>query len=285
LKWYELLSLLALVLSALISPAQQTMKLLPEVISAPEPLYPPIARAARVSGVVHLHLTTDGKRVSAISEQTGPAMLIPASEAYVHTWIFAKHTPTAFDASFRYNFLEGSECETGVKLNPEILHLPTEVEINTAPYCDSVRFFRNKRILAEQHAYAVGLHIVYNGREVENPSEVVVTNSIQKNKSQSATLQLKDGLLLVPEAMANGSNLEIAARIGNDQIDIPGIPQSALGESWKIVLADKRKLGEYGTFGVPKGWNVRSSCLVEFEPLDGDGMGMAVSSCRKPVSK
>src|SRR5271157_1434355 len=140
-----------------LSLAQQVKELLPEVITATDPIYPPIARAAHISGVVHLHLTTDGKRVSAITEQTGPAMLIPFAEAYVRTWIFAEHAPTAFDVTIRYNYQEKSECETGIKINPAILHLPTEVEINAAGYCDSVRFFRNKKILAEQHAYAVEL--------------------------------------------------------------------------------------------------------------------------------
>src|SRR5271157_1698854 len=137
--------------------AQQILGPLPEVISAADPTYPQIGRAAHISGVVNLHLTTDGKRVSAITEQTGPAMLIPFAEAYVRTWIFAEHAPTAFDVTIRYNYQEKSECETGIKINPAILHLPTEVEINAAGYCDSVRFFRNKKILAEQHAYAVEL--------------------------------------------------------------------------------------------------------------------------------
>ncbi len=284
-KRYELLFLFTIGLSALISPAQQVIEPLPEVTSAAVPSYPPIARAARVSGVVHLHLATDGKRVSAISDQTGPAMLIPSAEAYVRTWTFAEHTPITFDVTFRYKVQEKSECETGIKLIPASLHLPTEVEIITAPYCDSVRFFRNKKILAGQHAYAVELHIIYNGREVENPSEIVFTNRIQKNTFQSVPLPVKDGILLVPEAMASGSEIEIQARIGQNQIDIPGISPSALDESWRVIFADQRKLGEYGTFDVPKGWNIRSSCRIEFEPLDGDGMGMVVSNCRKPVSK
>jgi hypothetical protein len=268
-----------------ISNAQQVVEPLPEVTSAAVPSYPPIARAARVYGVVHLHLTTDGKRVSAISAQTGPAMLIPSAEAYVRTWTFAEHTPTMFDVTFRYNFQEKSECETGMKLIPANLHLPTEVEIITAPYCDSVRFFRNKKILAEQHAYAVELHIIYNGREVESPSEVVVTNRIEKNKFLSVPLPVKDGLLLVPEAMANGSEIEIQARVGQDKIEISGISTTALDEPWTITLADREKQGENYYFSVPKGWNIRSSCRIEFEPLKGDGMGMMVSNCRKPASK
>lgn len=208
------------------SSAQLTAKALPEVTSSAVPSYPPIARAARVYGVVQLHLTTDGKRVSAISLQTGPAMLIPAAENYVRSWVFAEHVPTSFNVTIRFNIQEKSECETGIKLNPAILHLPMEVEINTAPQCDSVRFFRNKKILAEQHAYAVELHFVINGSNVDAPSEVVITNSIHANTFRSVTLPVKDGIVLFPETMAKGSTFELQARIGQDQIDIPGIPRS-----------------------------------------------------------
>jgi hypothetical protein len=113
----------------------------------------------------------------------------------------------------------------------------------------------------------------------------VVTNRIFKNTFQSVPRPVKDGLLLVPEAMANGSELGIQARIGKEQIEIWGISTAALNESWTIELADRKKQGENYYFSVPKGWNVRSSCLIEFEPLNGDGMGMAVSNCRKPASK
>lgn len=279
------LMLLANGLSVHLTHAQQVVGPLPEVISAADPTYPQIGLAAHISGVVHLHLTTDGKRVSTITEQTGPALLIPFAEAYVRTWIFAEHTPTTFNVTIRYNYQEKSECETGIKINPAILHLPTEVEINAAGYCDSVRFFRNKKILAEQHAYAVELHFVINDRNVEAPSEVVVTNRINKNTFHSVPLPVKDGLLLVPEEMVNGSQLELQARIGQDQIDIPGISQYDLGKSWKIILIDRRIKGDNYSFYVPRTWNIRSSCLVEFEPLEGLGINMAVSHCRMPIRK
>jgi hypothetical protein len=268
-----------------LSLAQQVKEPLPEVISAADPIYPPIARAARIYGVVHLHLATDGKRVSAITEQTGPAMLLPFAEAYVRTWIFAEHTPTTFDVTLRYNVQEKSECETGTKINPAIPHLPTEVEIIGAPICDSVRFFRNKKILEEQHAYAVELHFILNGSEVENPSEVVVTNHINRNTFHSVPLPVKNGLLFIPEGMVNGSELYFQARIGQDEISISGISQYQLGESWTIKMADKRSNDDSTSYSIPKRWNIRTACVIEFDPLEGDGSVMASSFCRRPVSK
>jgi hypothetical protein len=184
--------------------------------------------------------------------------------------------------TIRYNSQEKSECETGIKLNLAILHLPTEVEINTAPYCDSVRFFRNKKILAEQHAYAVELHFFLNGFELENPTEVVVTNRISKNTFHSVQLPVKDGLLLVPEKMANGTELELQARIGQDIVDIPGIPPSQLENVWTIRLADEKFKFENT---LPKGMHWKSACIVAFDPLEGDGIQMSVDPCRKHLSK
>jgi hypothetical protein len=265
--------LLAIGLSTYSSPAQQVAEPLPEVISAAVPFYPPIALAARVSGVVHLHLTTDGKRVSAITRQTGPAMLIPAAEANVRTWEFAEHVPTAFDVSFRYSVLEASKCETGN--NPVVLHLPTEVEVDAAPHnCDYLRFFRNQKFLAEQHSYAVELHVIYNGNPMENPSEVTIANKVQ-----SVTLPIKDGLFLVPESMAKGANLVFQARIGQDIIEISAINPNQLESIWTIRLADKTYGDDYP---VPKGLHVHYSCILSF---DGDGIYMTVDPCRKAVNR
>lgn len=177
-KRHELFFLLVIGLSSPISPAQQATEPLPEVTTAAVPFYPPIAMAARVSGVVKLHIATDGKRVFTITGQAGPAMLIPAAEENVRTWVFAEHIPTAFDVSFHYVLVTGPRCDSGNR--PVILHLPAEVEVDaTPPTCDTARFFRNQKILAEQHTYAVELHMILNGHDLDNPPEVVVANSTQ----------------------------------------------------------------------------------------------------------
>ena len=261
-----------------ISYAQQVAEPLPEVISATVPFYPPIARAARIYGVVHLHLSTDGKRVSTIIGQTGPAMLIKSAEENVRTWIFAEYVPTSFDVSFRYNLLDVSKCETGNK--PVVLHLPTEVEIDdSSQNCDTLRIFRNQKILSEQHAYAVELHIILNGATVEAPSEVVVSNGVR-----SVTLPVESGLFLVPDVMRTESDFTFRARIGQDQIEIPGIRPFELEESWTIVLADK-DFGEDFDYAMPKGTYVGSACILALDPVDGDGIDRIVYTCRKPLSK
>jgi len=248
----------------------------PHVVHGNEPVYPKIAIAAGVSGKVQLHVAPDGKHVAKIETETGPAMLIKATEDTVRSWEFEKHEPTAFDVTFAYILLNPKGCEE-VK-GGVVLDLPARVEVSDGQVkCDLVRFKRQQKYLREQHAYAVELHATYNGSPIENLPEVVIANS-----AQSVTLPVNSGLFLVPEAMATGSDLRLKARIGPDLVDISGIPTFQLESIWNLMLADK-------TFGedwpVRKGLRVHSSCILSFDPLDGDGTYMTVEPCRKQVDK
>ncbi len=122
------LILLVLGLGAIMSTAQQSKEPLPTVTTAGVPFYPPIARVARIEGVVRLRLSTDGKRVSAISVESGPPALVPAAQENVRTWQFKDHSPTTFESTFRYKMLPESECE--MDSGTVLLRLPTEVEVS-----------------------------------------------------------------------------------------------------------------------------------------------------------
>jgi hypothetical protein len=279
-KWPGLFVLLAVLTGFGFIPqlctAQQADKPVPEVVSASVPFYPRLALAARISGAVHLHLSTDGKRVTSITDQKGPVMLIAAAEQNVRTWAFAEHIPTSFDVNFNYKVIDSPRCYSGNK--PVILHLPAEVEVDGAPLeCDKDSYFRLQKYLHEQRVYPVELHISLNGKPTANPPEVVIANS-----AQSVTLPVKEGLFLVPEAMATGSSLRFQAGIGQDNIKINGINPNQLESIWTIMLADK-------TFGqdypVPKRIHVHSTCILSFDPMDGDGIYMTVDPCRKPASE
>jgi hypothetical protein len=120
--------LLVLTLGTIMSTAQQSKERLPTVATASVPFYPPIARVARIEGVVRLRLSTDGKRVSAVSVESGPPSLLPAAEENVRTWKFKDHSPTTFEATFRYKMLPESECD--MDSGTVLLRLPTEVEVS-----------------------------------------------------------------------------------------------------------------------------------------------------------
>jgi hypothetical protein len=107
--------------------AQQELAL-PMISFAEVPLYPPTARAANISGVVHVVVTTDGHRIVATHVQDGPKALSDAAEKNVKTWQFATHEPTTFTVTYIYKLVGNLKPHRN---NPKvILQLPTEVEVD-----------------------------------------------------------------------------------------------------------------------------------------------------------
>ena len=259
-----------------IAGAQRAEEPLPEVIGASVPFYPPIALAAHVSGVVRLHVAIDGKRVIAVTNQTGPAMLVPAAEENVRTWSFAESIATSFDVTFNYKIIDSPKCPDSNK--PIVLRLPADVEVDGSPRgCDNARYFRQETFLHEQHVYAVELHIALDDEAIPNPAEVTISNA-----SQTLTLPVKDGLIMVPESMERGSKLTLRVIAEDDVLEIPGISPSALKTTWNINLTNEAPAADESVSGPVLS---RTSCSIGFDPVDGDGMAMLVDPCRKPIKK
>lgn len=136
------LVLFILGLGAIVSVGQQK-KLLPSVLSASVPLYPRIPQMAHIEGVVRLRLSTDGNRVASVEVQSGQPMLAQAAQDNVKTWQFEPHSPTTFEATFRYKLLPSkcdAECNCDSAEKPWVLlQLPSNVEVNAKELmvCDS----------------------------------------------------------------------------------------------------------------------------------------------------
>lgn len=118
----------ALLLGNSLSGAAQQGPALPVVSFAEVPLYPPIARVANISGVVHVLVTTDGHRVVTTHVQDGPKILSDAAEKNASSWQFATHGPTTFTATYVYKLVDNLKSQRhGPKV---ILQLPTEIEVD-----------------------------------------------------------------------------------------------------------------------------------------------------------
>ena len=103
----------------------------PSVAAAAVPLYPPLARMARIEGTVHVKVTTDGHKVVATEPEDGHKMLTAAAESNAKTWEFAAHKPTTFIITYHYKLVaESRENRYGPTV---ILRLPTEVEVIATP--------------------------------------------------------------------------------------------------------------------------------------------------------
>lgn len=111
------------------SPAlSQTAKLdLPLVLAGSMPLYPIMARAARIQGVVTIKVTIDGKKITSLEIESGPPMLARSAKENILTWQFAEHKPTTFVTTFDYAFEETAEC--AYSNGTVILNLPQRVRV------------------------------------------------------------------------------------------------------------------------------------------------------------
>ena len=125
------LSKLSVLLAAFLATAvaQQPKAVLPMVAGGAVPLYPPLARAARVQGVVHLKVVTDGTRVVTAQAEGGNRLLAAASEENARTWQFSKHEPTSFTVTYRYRL----DANADPNNSTVTLRFPTEVDVSIAP--------------------------------------------------------------------------------------------------------------------------------------------------------
>lgn len=105
----------------------------PVVTSGEMPIYPLLARQARIQAEVQLRVTTDGSRPVSVTIESGQPMLAKAAQENVKTWAFLKHEPTSFETHFSYTLTESASCDPALPENGRVLlELPGRVEI-TAP--------------------------------------------------------------------------------------------------------------------------------------------------------
>jgi hypothetical protein len=245
---------------------------LPRIVSAPDLVYPKVALAARVSGTVELFIKTDGKRVVLIEGEKGPMMLRPSAEENVRAWIFEEHAPTSFAATFEYKLLDVHGC---VEARRGVIRvLPTRIEIDDAPVtCDWDRYNRQQKYLREQHVCPVELHVTANEEPVAIPTEVKIIRG-----QEVFTLPVRENLFLVPEELSKESALTFRAVVGKEIVEISAINGSALKCGWNLELPKKVPLDAKAR---SLGLDGPHSCILGFDPLDGDGAAMMVTPCRK----
>jgi len=106
---------------------------LPDVIGADVPLYPPIARAAKVQGTVVLTVVVDGGKVQSTKVMSGPPLLSEAAESNLKTWKLVPMAAQTFAVSFHYKLSDRCKGRPSV-----IADFPTGVTVcsTTSPPLD-----------------------------------------------------------------------------------------------------------------------------------------------------
>lgn len=97
--------------------------ILPTVVAATVPFYPPLARVARVYGTVEVLATVSDGVVVNTEVKSGHKLLVPATTDNIKTWRFGSGVNAGFTAKFIYQLDPASPDPPG---NPKIeLELPS----------------------------------------------------------------------------------------------------------------------------------------------------------------
>jgi len=110
---------------------QEPRQALPCVLTIGVPTYPVVARTAHLEGVVHIKITTDGRRVTLAEVQDGPKLLAIPAQDNIRTWQFSPHDPTTFIVTYRYKLVGVVKGDTSTPA--VMLRLPAEVEVSAMP--------------------------------------------------------------------------------------------------------------------------------------------------------
>jgi len=110
--------------------AQQTHEY-PLVLRADAPLYPPLARMAKITGKIEAQFTVKGGEVLNTQARSGHPLLVRATTENIRTWRFSPEVNGTFTTTFEYR-MEGNEAPT--MQNPKVeMQLPAFVKITATP--------------------------------------------------------------------------------------------------------------------------------------------------------
>lgn len=130
---------------------------------------------------------------------------------------------------------------------------------------------------AQQEPAIVKLTVKHDGRERPAPDHVTLTF-----QDRSVRLPIRDSKFEVPIEFLRAPEVTIATDLGRDQIRVTRLSGKLIAyENWTLLLAERR-YGEDHQSAVPKGANIRTSCMIVFESAHYDpGVVVFVTSCRK----
>jgi len=115
-----------------------TAPAVPILQEAALPVYPPIGRAARITGKVVVEVTVSGGKVTGTEVKSGPRLLFGGTVANLQTWRFASDVTGKFTVTYSYAI---SGDETDNPTNPKVEMLPSlDVNITARPVKPTVNY-------------------------------------------------------------------------------------------------------------------------------------------------
>ncbi|MGA2481488.1 MAG: hypothetical protein ABSF92_00010 [Candidatus Acidiferrales bacterium] len=128
---------------------------------------------------------------------------------------------------------------------------------------------------AQKGAVVVELIVKHDGQEKPAPDHVTLSFD-----HHSLQIPVREGKFEVPPEVVGAQKVAFAADVEGDHIRVAGISgRKFVRGNWTLLLA-QRDYGEEYRWVLPKRTDVRSSCILEFEPDNGEGTFVFVPHCR-----
>ncbi len=122
----------------------------------------------------------------------------------------------------------------------------------------------------------VHLTVVHNGRSVPTPHQMQMGFC-----GQWATVRIRDEYFSVPVDSLRCPTVSLRVRIRGHLLQPSGIPNDRLrdGHRWKVLFAEKSYGGQYDGL-LPGSLDIKSTCIITFDPREGESTLMIDPSCR-----
>ena len=131
----------------------------------------------------------------------------------------------------------------------------------------------------KEGAMAVNFKVKHNGQEKPVPDHVTLSFD-----DQSVQIPVRDGKFEVPPEVARAQKITFAVEVEGYQITVHDLSSTKLSQEYWTLLLAERDYGEDFESVVPKGINISSSCILEFESKYTDpGTLVVVSHCRSKL--
>lgn len=127
---------------------------------------------------------------------------------------------------------------------------------------------------ADARTSSVGLVVRQNGRRVPAPAAITLTAN-----GESERIPVTNGRFEFPSMFSAARQITLSARMNGELVRFTIGRKQYLDSSWTILLADKN-FGEDYDWAVPKGTYIPKSCILLFQPPNGDGTFSVVRNCR-----
>jgi hypothetical protein len=129
---------------------------------------------------------------------------------------------------------------------------------------------------AQQRSTTVHLRVMHDGHERPAPDHITLSFG-----DHSLRIPIREGKFEIPPEFVVAHKVTLATDVDGDRIRLSSITgEDFTQEDWTLLLADRAYDGDY-QWAVPKGTNVRASCMMVFDSVHSDpGRVLIEQHCR-----